>query len=276
MIAPVKKILPLLLRLFFKSAAYLRHPVFGPVLKKLTALEPGSHTQGYTLSINAAIPGSAQGVVLPIDMMKRMVQESDSLIIMNTCLCRTASACKTFPHDHGCIFIGGRARGVVQNGLGREVSREEALRHIDRGAELGLIGQALWIEAERFLLGIEKGRDRGTARWLEICFCCPCCCGTFKLVKNSAMPDIARRFRSIGWKAAVDAASCTDCRACMAQCPVQAIERGDHIVIDQNKCLGCGFCAAKCPVKAISLKLQTPLLATVQDYFVQSGLKVEI
>jgi Pyruvate/2-oxoacid:ferredoxin oxidoreductase delta subunit len=262
-------------RVFFKSASYFRYPLIGPLLKKIADLEPEAHTQGYTLNINADVTDAAQGVVLPIDMMKQIVKESNYWAIMNNCICRTAYECKEFPHNHGCIFIGEGARGIVKNRIGRKATLEEAISHIDKGAELGLIGQALWIEVERFLVGVKKDKD--VARWLEICFCCPCCCGTFKLMKNSNLKEIKERFHSIGWKAEVNFDNCVECMQCIDKCPVQAISQEEnHIIIDKDKCLGCGFCAARCSVDAIKLKLQTPLLNNVKDYFTQTGLKVEL
>ncbi len=262
-------------RLFFKSASYFRYPVIGPLLRRLSELESDAHTQSYTLNINEDVTELAQGVVLPIDMMKQAIQQSSYRAIMNTCLCRTAYDCKDFPHNHGCIFIGEGARGIVKNRMGQEAGVEQALAHVDKAAELGLIGQAMWVEVERHLLGVK--REKGVAHWLEICFCCPCCCGTFKLIKASNLKEIKDRFQSIGWKANVSDDSCVTCLHCIEQCPVQAISlQENHIVIDTQKCLGCGFCAAHCPQEAIKLRLESPLLGTVQDYFTRGGLKVDI
>ena len=46
--------------------------------------------------------------------------------------------------------------------------------------------------------------------------------------------------------------ACVACRACAAQCPVEAISEGDgKYVIDADKCLDCGACADQCPAGAI-------------------------
>ncbi|MDD5223942.1 MAG: 4Fe-4S binding protein [bacterium] len=261
-------------RLFTSSGAYLGYPVIGPMLKKLAKLDRPAKTQTYALNLNADVADKAQGVVLPIDMMKQAVRQAGYRSIMDHCLCRSAYDCHDFPHDHGCIFLGEGAKGVVKNRLGREASVEEALAHIDKGAQLGLIGQAMWIEVERLLLGVKY---EGVSNWLEICFCCPCCCGAFKLVRDTSQKDIKGRFRSIGWKAGLDDKICNQCRKCVKLCPVHAISlQGKQVVIDEQACLGCGFCAAHCPQKAIKLSLQSPLQGTIQDYFTQGGLKVNI
>jgi ferredoxin len=261
-------------RLFIKMGPLFSYPLIGPWLKKMSHLEPEALTQGYTLNINADVTDQAKGVVLPIDMMKRMVKESSYRAIMNKCLCRSAHGCREFPPNHGCIFIGKGARGIVKNGIGREASIEEALAHIDKGVDLGLIGQALWVEVERFMMSLEREKD--SAHWLEICFCCPCCCGTFRMIKSTNLTDIRSRFHSIGWKANVKQ-DCIRCHECIDRCPVNAISaKGDSIIIDAEKCLGCGFCAARCPQGAIKLGLEEKLLGNVQDYFSSSGLKVDL
>ena len=89
--------------------------------------------------------------------------------------------------------------------------------------------------------------------------------------------DVKGRFHSIGWKAIVDDEVCIQCEKCVKKCPIEVISVVDgRIVINQQACLGCGICAAHCPKEAIKLKLQTPLLENVQDYFTSNGLKVEI
>ncbi len=264
-----------MLRMLINVSPYFHVPVIGSRLKKVYDLEPEAHTQGYTLNLNKDLTDKSQNVVLPIDMMKQAVRQSDYRAIMKKCLCRSAFDCKTYPHDHACLFLGEGARKIVKAGMGREATIEEALAHVDKGAELGLVGQALWIEVERVLFGIK--RDKNVAHWLEMCFCCPCCCGTFKLNKATTSMDVKGRFHSIGWKAIVDDEVCIQCEKCVKKCPIEVISVVDgRIVINQQACLGCGICAAHCPKEAIKLKLQTPLLENVQDYFTSNGLKVEI
>ena len=132
----------------------------------------------------------------------------------------------------------------------------------------------MWVEVERFLIGAEFD---GVSNWLEICFCCPCCCGAYKLARLPRQLDVKGRFRSIGWKARLDDATCTRCERCVETCPVEAITVHDErVVIDERACLGCGFCASHCPHDAVTLHLQRPIQGTIQDYFERGGLRVEI
>ena len=44
--------------------------------------------------------------------------------------------------------------------------------------------------------------------------------------------------------------SCTDCGACVPECPVDCISEGDIYVINGDECIDCGACASVCPVDA--------------------------
>jgi len=268
------KMILFIFRLFPVIGKYSALPLVGPSLKRMINLDPSELTQTYVLNLNRDVTDKARQVVLPIDMMKQMVWDSKYRAIMTSCLCRTAYSCENFPRNHGCIFIGGAAKAVVEKHMGREASIEEALAHIDRGAELGLVGQAMWVEVEAYIFGFK--REKGVAHWLEICFCCPCCCSAFKLINATKQPDIKSRFRSVGWKADIDEETCVRCKKCIDACPVKAIScRDNRIMIDEEACLGCGLCAVKCGKDSIKLHLETPLLATVEDYFIRGGLRIQ-
>jgi ferredoxin len=51
----------------------------------------------------------------------------------------------------------------------------------------------------------------------------------------------------------IDKDACTNCSACAAECPVEAIhEKGDVHEIDADTCIDCGTCENVCPADAIS------------------------
>ncbi|MCK5708744.1 MAG: 4Fe-4S binding protein [Candidatus Aureabacteria bacterium] len=54
---------------------------------------------------------------------------------------------------------------------------------------------------------------------------------------------------------------CTNCKACVPVCPVQAISiKGQSALIDQDKCIKCGACIIACPQKTIRPNSENPLL----------------
>lgn len=248
-------------------------PVLGYMYKYLMFFKPEhkSFTRGVLLNLNADITEKTKNVVMPIDMMKKAVADASYRAKMNRCICRDGRDCQTYPHDIGCIFVGEGARVLEERKIGKEITVEEAYAHIDRAAELGLIGHSLWIEVEQYIWGI---KNEDMHRFLEFCFCCPCCCTALKIAKNST-EDVRSRFRSAGWKAAIDADVCINCGICAEGCPVEAITSDSNsTAISVDKCLGCGICATRCPQKAIKLYLKEKPKENYTDYYKEIGLEL--
>ncbi len=260
--------------LVVKGGNYYKYPIIGPLLKKFMMFTPPetSYTYGYLLNLNEDLADKSKSVVMPIDMMKKAVSEASYRAIMNKCICRDSNKCADYPQDLGCVFVGQGARVLVERKVGHEATLEECMAHIDRAASLGLIGHSLWIEVEQYIWGF---RDEDMHRFLEFCFCCPCCCVGLGLARV-ATRDIQSRFRSVGWKSSINEA-CTGCDVCREVCPVQAISyNGTTWVVDETKCLGCGICAARCPASAIKLELKAPMKKDIKDYYAADGLKLEL
>ena len=49
----------------------------------------------------------------------------------------------------------------------------------------------------------------------------------------------------------IDKSSCTECRTCINNCPVDAID--DNFIINKEICIGCAQCIAVCPSNAINI-----------------------
>lgn len=224
-----------------------------------------------TICIEKDFSDKTQSVVMPVDIMKNTVRNASYIAKMNRCICRDAQDCKTYPHDLGCLFVGPGAKVLVERKIGKKISVDEALEHIEKGVSLGLIGQSLWIEVEQYIWGI---KDEDMHRFLELCFCCPCCCTALKIAKNSTR-DVKRRFRSAGWKAIINNDKCTECGACVPVCPVDAIkEETGKIVINTEFCMGCGLCATKCSSHAITVELSSKPQNECKEYFTGIGLEL--
>ncbi len=248
------------------AADFVKTPLIGGVLKKIVLMDgrPGNLTQAYSFDLNHSLSDNkAMGnVVLPIDVIRQSIRCSGYRAIMDQCLCRTGRQCRTYDKSLGCIFLGAGAVATVKNGLAREASVEEALAHLEKAVGSGLVGMGMWIEAENYIWGIKKEHHH---QWLEICFCCPCCCIALQNLRK-VTPDVQQRFRSMGWQARV-VGQCSGCGQCLSTCPIDAIQVADGGVRISDQCLGCGICVSVCPEKVLEVKPVAPSRDLVEDYF---------
>lgn len=251
----------------FKSlvleAPITKLPILGGLYKTALMFTNRRTTQGYSLPLNLDLSGEATPVALPIDLMKKAIRESTYRAAMNSCICRDAYKCTDYPRDLACIFLGKAARICVENGIAHTASVEECLERVDRAASLGLNGQAYWIEVEGFIWGFQ---NEDMDKFLELCFCCPCCCVASKFMRKADSEASLLFQRSVG-PVAVASAACTNCGACIPVCPRHAMKPGTERVAISGDCGGCGMCVPKCPSKALTIQHRTPLKADIKDYF---------
>lgn len=241
--------------------------------KKMIKLHPDreAHTGTIVMPLDVDVTDKGEKVVLPIDLIKETLKHVEYISGMDTCLCREANDCEDYPVDVACLFMGEPAKTVVKNGLAKRLTYEEACARVDLAAKHGLMGQAVWIEVEQMLWGV---RNNHMDQFLEICFCCPCCCIALRLARN-ATPKERHRFQPAGWTAVADRTACTGCELCIKGehgCPVEAISFGadGKVVIDQEICVGCGICKTRCPSDVIKIKQTMPMRGDIREYFKES------
>jgi ferredoxin len=248
-----------------RSVGLLSNPFIGSRLNGWLRLD-NSHTQGYLVPINRDLDyqGKAPGAVTPISMVRRAIEESSYRMIMNKCMCRDCHTCKDYPIELGCIMLGEACRKMVSSGVGRYATVEEAVGHLERAAQLGMVAGCAWAEIEALTMGISPQQHD---RYVEICLCCPCCCLVLHQMKKlMSVPVMKDRFRSVGWRAC-GTDDCITCGQCVDICPMEAIElRGKGISVS-DECIGCGLCAFKCPEQAIAMEEIEPMKDHILDYF---------
>jgi NAD-dependent dihydropyrimidine dehydrogenase PreA subunit len=139
-----------------------------------------------------------------------------------------------------CMSFGASADFYIENGLGREISKEEAKEILLKAEEDGLIHCSL----------------NSAGSKVFICNCCGCCCKSLAHVtKYGNLQGIVKS----NYYAAKDHETCTSCGTCMERCQVSAITDGnEHIIIDRDKCIGCGLCATTCPTESITMVHKSP------------------
>ena len=137
--------------------------------------------------------------------------------------------------------MGSSSRHAVNYGVGRFISKTEALEIVSATQDAGAI-HTLFHELD----DIERPE-------MAICNCCWDCCGVLGNYHRGNLPFMLKSY----YIAEVpDEDECTGCGICEQFCPVDAIAVGDSGVaaVDPAMCCGCGLCALHCPESAVRLK----------------------
>ena len=162
---------------------------------------------------------------------------------MVPCPCRTRTEkldireCKDRLPIASCVFIGGAAVRFEEHGLGKRVTKEQAINYIDQVVELGLIPTT----------GNSTEGPHGI-----MCMCCGCCCSNVRGRTRWDNPTAVRPSNFIP-KANDD---CILCGTCVDRCFLDSLsldEEAERTMVDPDKCIGCGVCAITCPEEALRL-----------------------
>ena len=179
--------------------------------------------------------------VSTFDEITTLLQQAEDPFVIIECICRKkksieVKSCEVTDRKETCLAIGSIAQTVLQSGIGREITRDEALSIIKQNQKQGLVLQPSNTEKAEF-----------------ICSCCGCCCGMLGAHKSIPKP---LDFWASNFQAEVDRATCVGCGSCEEWCQVGAVsvsENNQQAVLDLYRCLGCGVCVSHCPTESISL-----------------------
>ncbi|MHA1883901.1 MAG: ATP-binding protein [Promethearchaeota archaeon] len=173
------------------------------------------------------------------DEIKAIFEDCGDLIVLNKCICREkhdmiGERCKKTDLRETCFSFRSLAESYQNLGLGRRISKGEALEILDELQEAGVV--------------IQPGN---AVRPLGICCCCGCCCDI--LVHQKKFDSPAELFAT-NYYAQVDVNACIGCGTCETRCNMDAVHLVDDIsTIDLSRCVGCGVCSSTCPEEAITL-----------------------
>ena len=168
--------------------------------------------------------------------------------IMNVCICRESMQCKDYPINLGCLFLGEAVLGINPQ-LGRLVTKEEALDHIKKCKEAGLVHMIGRNRLDKQWLGVSPG-----LKLLSICNCCPCCC-LWRIAPVLA-PKIGSKVHKMPGVSVKVTERCIGCGTCLKGiCFVDAIHIINNRAEISEECRGCGRCVEFCPQNAIELTI---------------------
>ncbi len=189
-------------------------------------------------------------MILPSKVVEHFVEKASFHWIMNTCICRESMKCEDYPIDLGCMFLGEAARDINPK-LGRPVSKEQALEHLERCREAGLYHLVGRNKLDSFWLNVHPGN-----RLLTVCNCCTCCC-LWRMLPVVAQSVNSKLTRMPGVTVRVND-TCVGCGTCVEEsgCLVKAVQLSDGVAVISEECRGCGRCAEVCPEGAIDVTVE--------------------
>ena len=174
--------------------------------------------------------------VAPYDRIRDLVK-NQQLISMAPCICRKeqgllGNECKR-PHEL-CFQFGFAAQSYLDNGLGRQISVDEALKLLDLAEESAMVLS-----------------PTNTQEIMGMCCCCGCCCGMLRVLKMYPRP--ADQVQS-SFQSRINPDLCNACGTCLERCQIDAIREGEEVMeVDLARCIGCGLCVSSCPEEAITM-----------------------
>ena len=203
--------------------------------------------------------------VLPYEEVRKILDKVEYFTVSH-CPCRHANNldpdspdCK-YPTEV-CLHFDKLGHYIVENGMGREITRQETEEILKRCAELGLVH------------GISNQQEKPDT----ICNCCSDCCIWFLAMNRYGH---AGSLTPSNFSITVNQLTCTGCGLCVKRCPMKALNlmddpsvKGRKVTVtgkdgreheltnkagkvtglNTERCIGCGVCAYKCQSQSLSL-----------------------
>jgi NAD-dependent dihydropyrimidine dehydrogenase PreA subunit len=180
--------------------------------------------------------------IQPYEKVSQII-ESHTRFAVADCICRKEAKMLGKGCDkllEACMSFGASADFYIENGMGREITKEEARKILVKAEEDGLIHCS----------------TNSAGNKAFICNCCGCCC---KSLANVTKYGNLQAVVKSNYYATKDQETCTDCGTCVERCQVNAIlSENDHTIIAKELCIGCGLCASTCPTGSITMVHKSP------------------
>ncbi len=220
-----KKMAKLVLKYFTVPTT---HKIYGGVRTKSFKYSPA----------NSSIEIPMQGV-MPNEQIGPIVEAATKIAVAH-CPCRMSAKIlgrTDCPHSlEVCIKYDEMAEFVIDKGLAREISKDEAHQIMANSEKEGLV----------HMVDNTQGQIKHT------CNCCGHYCWNVGILRRRKIPR--DQLMAVYFIRETELDECIGCGACAEICPVDAVQMvDDKPLVDPDWCIGCGVCAIQCPANVISI-----------------------
>ena len=207
--------------------------------RQVTQEAYGSKTKPFRyIPVEQSIEVDKQAVI-PHHKMEKVIQDAKRIALAH-CPCRVTFKLVGKSCNHPtdvCMKFNDMAQFVIEKGLAKEITKEEALDVIKRSVEAGLV---------HFV-------DNAEGEIQHNCNCCGCACWNVGNIKRRKIPRDA--IMATYFIRVEDKGECTGCGECVEICPVDALTMdNDYPTVDEEWCIGCGVCATVCPTDSVKIE----------------------
>jgi Fe-S-cluster-containing hydrogenase component 2 len=201
----------------------------------------GSQSKQYRyIPVGKAIKHDLQAV-FPVQLIEQVITNAKRIAVAH-CPCRVSYQLLGRGCEHPtevCMKFDELADFVIDKGLARELTKEEALDVIRITEEAGLV---------HFV-------DNADGEIKHNCNCCGCACWNVGNIRRRKIPRDS--IMATYFMRETNSNECSGCGECATICPVEAVRMEDGVpIIDCDWCIGCGVCATVCPTDAVFLKVR--------------------
>lgn len=191
-----------------------------------------------TIPVEKSIPLPEKYQVNSYDSVRELIEKNTGQFAVANCICRQSKdlageSCSLTDLRETCLILDGEQ--YINYGIGRPISREEAIAILEKAQEAGLVLQPLNSQQPE-----------------AICCCCGDCCGILRNIKQFPRPA---DYYASNYYAEIDPESCTGCQTCIERCQLDAPFMTNGVAtINLDRCIGCGNCVVICESDAVQLK----------------------
>lgn len=211
----------------------------------------GTKTKAYRyIPVHQSLKPEVQ-TVLPHDRMDQMLDGATRFAVAH-CPCRVQAGLMDRACSHPlevCLKFDEMAAYLIEQGLGREITRQEAGNIVRDAAKAGLV---------HFV-------DNAAGKIKHNCNCCGCSCWNVGMIRRRKIPR--DELMAVYFIRETDPELCIGCGACQEICPVAAITIENGLArVDEVWCIGCGVCALKCDMDALRVIYRKDIKPVPKDF----------